>query len=376
MFFDLDKTLIPGFSLILLAQGLRERHFYRGDDLVRFAWQEFLFRAGGAERRPALESSRKAALEFVRGRHRGDLEALAREIVADRIMPRVYPTMAEVIERHRAEGDLTFVATAAPVELADIVAKGLGMTGALGTRAEVDDAGRYSGRLAGAVLHGHEKAHAVRAHAVAVGVDLSASVAYSDSIHDLPMLELVGDAQAVNPDRKLRDLAEARGWPVHELRPVRARRRRVSGGAVTASSATRRRPPSPPVCDRLEALGLSAYVRQVADSSPNSRSSYFTVEDPDALVRELEQSGRFRRDTRLGAIFHPGQISLREVAPLNSLHISIGEGKRVSAHIDRYSPLSSNQPEGRCRYSLPRIAAHNVAGIVADVFRLLPGRRH
>lgn len=150
-------------------------------------------------------------------------------------------------------------------------------------------------------------------------------------------------------------------------------------------------PPSPPpdplpepyggpatpraVRDRLEALGLTAHVRELAPSAPNSRNARFTVEDPEALLRDLEQTGRFRRDTRLGAIFHPGQVSLREVAPANSLHISIGEGNRVSAHIDRYSPLSSNQPDGRCRYSLPRVAAHNLSGIVADVSRLLPGRR-
>lgn len=129
------------------------------------------------------------------------------------------------------------------------------------------------------------------------------------------------------------------------------------------------------MCDRLEALGLSAHVRQLADTAPSSRNTRFTVDDPDALVRDLEQTGRFRRDTRLGAIFHLGQVSLREVAPANSLHISIGDGNRVSAHIDRYSPLSSNQPDGRCRYSLPRVAVHNLSGMAADVVRLLPGRR-
>lgn len=379
VFFDLDKTLIPGSSLFLLARGLHERHFYGGDDLLRFAWHQLLYRVGGAERQPALESSRSAALEFVRGRSAPELHELARQIAAERIVPHVYPGMAALIDRHRSDGELTFVATAAPVELAEIVAESLGMTGGIGTRAEVDDEGRYSGRLAGAVLHGAAKAEAVQAHAERAGVNLAASSAYSDSIHDLPLLELVGNAQAVNPDRRLRDLANERGWPVHELRPsrpARPRRRRSVGGApATASSATGRRQLAPPVGDRLASLGLSVQLRPEPDSAPNSRGAFFTVDDPDALVRDLEQSGRFRRDTRLGAIFHPRQISLREVAPSNSLHISIGEGNRVSAHIDRYSPLSTNQPEGRCRYSLVRIAAHNLAGMAADVVRLLPGRR-
>lgn len=169
--------------------------------------------------------------------------------------------------------------------------------------------------------------------------------------------------------------------PIHDPGDRRAvffrRRRRRSDVPVpaTVSSATGRRRLTPPVNERLEGLGLSVQLRHEPDSAPNSRSAVFSVDDPDALVRDLEESGRFRRDTRLGAIFHPRQISLREVAPSNSLHISIGEGNRVSAHIDRYSPLSTNQPEGRCRYSLVRIAAHNLAGLAADVIRLLPGWR-
>jgi len=376
-FFDLDKTLLPGSSLYRLAQGLHERHFYGGDDMVRFAWRQLTFRMGSADRAPSVESSKNAALEFVRGRHRPEIQALADEIAAERIVPAVYPDMAARIAQHRASGDLTFVATAAPAELAEIVAQRLGMTGAFGTQAEVDETECYSGRLAGSVLDGEAKAQAVKAHAERAGIDLAASVAYSDSIRDLPLLELVGNAEVVNPDRKLRGVAEARGWPVHELRAPnsRQRNRRRTDGADEAPAGAVRGKPSPPVGDRLAALALSVQVEPLSETGPNSRTVQFTVDDPEALVRDLEESGQFRRDTRLGAIFHRGQISLREVAPSNSLHISVGEGNRVSAHIDRYSPLSTNQPDTTCRYSLPRVAAHNLAGMAADIIRLIPGRR-
>lgn len=383
-YFDLDKTLIPGSSLFLLARGLHARHFYRGDELVRFAWEQLVFRVGGLERAPALERSKEAALQFVRGRHRPELQALAEEIAVERIVPQVYPDMAARIEHHRSAGYLTFVATAAPAELAEIVAAGLGMTGALGTRAEVDETERYSGRLEGPVLRGEAKAEAVHAHAQDAGIDLDSSVAYSDSINDLPLLELVGEAEVVNPDRKLREVAEARGWPVHDLRPGRRRRTDLGGPGNrpggTGPGGAARRQVSAPVGERLASLGLDDHVPDVADTAPNSRSTRFTVEDPDALVDALEQSGRFRRDTRLGALFHPGQISLRELAPANSLHISVGIDRQVSAHVDRYSPLSSNQLSsnqlgGRCRYSIPRVVAHNVSGMATEVIRLFAGRR-
>jgi HAD superfamily hydrolase (TIGR01490 family) len=308
-----------------------------------------------------LDSSRNAALSFVAGRHRPELQALAREIADETIVPAVYPDLAELIENHRAAGALTFVATAAPAELAEIVAQGLGMTGGLGTTAEVDADERYSGRLSGTVLQGTAKAGAVEAHAAAAGIDLSASVAYSDSINDLPLLELVGYAEVVNPDRQLRKVAQRRGWRVHDVRP--ATRRPMPPGAA-------------PVPHRVAALGLASPVEPAADPVRRGAAHHFTTEDPVALLRELESSGRFRRDTRLGAIFHRGQVSLREVSPTHSLHITVGKGNKVSAHVDRYSPLAANQPdEGRVRYALHRVAAHNVTGAASSLAKLIPSRR-
>ncbi|HEV2758212.1 MAG TPA: HAD-IB family hydrolase [Acidimicrobiales bacterium] len=354
-FFGLD-TLIPGSSLYLLAQGLQRRHLYGRADLLAFAWQRLVFRAGPANE-PQVRTSQDAALSFVAGKHRPELRALAREIADERIVPQVYPDLADLIDSHRAAGALTFVTTAAPAELAEIVAQGLGMTGGLGTTAEVDDEERYSGRLAGTVLQGSAKAGAVQAHALAAGIDLSASVAYSDSINDLPLLELVGCAQVVNPDRQLRKVAQRRGWQVHDVRPAT------------------RRPGAAPVPNRLAALGLASPVESNGAPVRRGAAHHFTTDDPAALLRELEDSGRFRRDTRLGAIFRRGQVSLREVSPTHSLHITVGKGNRVSAHVDRYSPLANNQPEQVARYALHRIAAHNVAGIAGNLVRLIPGPR-
>ncbi len=357
-FFGLD-TLIPGSSLYLLAQGLQRRHFYGRAELLGFAWQQLVFRAGPASG-PQTRTSQDAALSFVAGKHRPELRALAREIADERIVPQVYPDLAELIEAHRAAGALTFVTTAAPAELAEIVAHGLGMTGGLGTTAEVDAEERYSGRLTGTVLQGVAKAGAVEAHAARAGIDLSASVAYSDSINDLPLLELVGQAEVVNPDRQLRKVAQRRGWRVHDVRP--ATRRPTQPGAA-------------PVPNRVAALGLASPVEADGAAVRRGATHHFTTDDPAALLRELEESGQFRRDTRMGAIFHRGQVSLREVSPTHSLHITVGKGNKVSAHVDRYSPLANNQPEQLARYALHRVAAHNVAGIAGELARLIPGHQ-
>ena len=233
-FFDLDKTLVPGSSLFLLARGMYQRDYYRVMDMAGFAWNQIMFRLVGSERQQGMDQSKQKALEFVKGRHQDEFAALGHEIVEEQIMPRVYPDIAQVIRQHTESGYDTYLITAAPIELARVVAAGLGMTGALGTESEIDDAGRYTGRLVGDILHGPEKAKALQLLAQERDIDLTESHAYSDSTNDLPLLESVGHPHAVNPDHGLRRIARARGWPIHELR---ARRRALLIGIPSAVGA-------------------------------------------------------------------------------------------------------------------------------------------
>ena len=229
-FFDCDKTLIPGSSLFLLARGLYDRDFVRVRQMFGWAWGQFSFRFSGKENLNFGDE----ALSLVAGRHRDELLALGKEIAEERILPLVYADIAEVIEQHRERGEETWLLTAAPEELAEWIALGLGMTGARGTRSEVDDAGFYTGRLDGHLMHGPEKAKMAAQLAVERGLDLEGSSAYSDSKNDLPLLESVGNPHAVNPDHELRRIARTRGWPVHELR---AKRRLLLVGIPSAAGA-------------------------------------------------------------------------------------------------------------------------------------------
>ena len=219
-FFDLDKTLIPGSSLFLLARGAYERDMFKVADLLRFGWGQLVFRVAG-ERKSNVEMSRTSTLEFVTGHESSELVAWGRQIAEERILPRVYEDIVRVIDEHTERGDLTFLVTAAPIELASTIAEALGMTGAIATVSEIDERGYYTGRLVGSVMHGPEKAKAVAEVAAERGIDLADCSAYSDSMNDLPLLESVGDPHAVNPEADLRRIARVRGWHVHELRTRR-----------------------------------------------------------------------------------------------------------------------------------------------------------
>jgi phosphoserine phosphatase len=137
---------------------------------------------------------------------------------------------------HLAAGQRVWLVTATPVEVADVIAGRLGLTGALGTVAEHVD-GVYTGRLVGDMLHGPAKREAISALAEREGLDLARCSAYSDSYNDLPMLSLVGDPCAINPDTKLRAHARASGWRIRDYRTGRRAARAGLVGAAVAGAA-------------------------------------------------------------------------------------------------------------------------------------------
>ena len=219
-FFDLDKTLIPGSSLFLLARGLYDRDMFRVRDLMFWGFGQLMFRLRGESARD-MDRSRESTLEWVKGRSREELMQWGREIAAERILPIVYEDIVRVIDGHRERGDLTYLVTAAPIEIAQTIATELKMDGAVGTVSEVNEYGYYTGRLVGDIMHGPAKATAVAEMAKEKNFDLVECAAYSDSINDLPLLESVGFPHAVNPEPELRRIALSRGWPIHELRTRR-----------------------------------------------------------------------------------------------------------------------------------------------------------
>jgi len=90
------------------------------------------------------------------------------------------------------------------------------------------------------------------------------------------------------------------------------------------------------------------------------------------LIRALEDDARFRRDTFLGGVFHPGRICFREISPTDSLHVVI-RGDQVSAHVDEISPLVV-RPDGSHRYAWGRVVAHNLLVLMGDVARRVRGQ--
>jgi HAD superfamily hydrolase (TIGR01490 family) len=211
--FDVDRTLLPGSALFPLAAELARGGLIPRWLLPLLALDHLRYVRYGSERPAALARARRASLRVVAGRRRDDVVALAARVVERVVRPRLYPQALALIEAHRDAGHLVILASSGPQDYVEILAEVIGADGALGTRAEVAE-GVYTGRLIGDPAHGPEKASRVWSLAVERRIHLRSSIAYSDSISDLPLLELVGNPVAVNPSRALARVARSRDWPI------------------------------------------------------------------------------------------------------------------------------------------------------------------
>lgn len=236
-FFDLDNTVIQGASLFHLARGLYKRGFFSTRLILKGLWLQTYFRFMGRENPDHMSMARDSALSIIAGHTVAEMQAAGEEVYEESILPKIWPGTRALAQTHLDVGQQVWVVTAAPIEIASIIAARLGLSGAIATVPETVD-GVYTGRLNGDLLHGPAKAEAVRRLAADHGLDLARCFAYSDSYNDLPMLSLVGHPCAVNPDHRLAQHAQEQDWQIREFRTHRrAVRLGLFGAAATGVAA-------------------------------------------------------------------------------------------------------------------------------------------
>lgn len=246
-FFDVDNTLVQGSSLLHFGRGLAARDYFHYRDVLRVVYAQAKFRLTGRENSDDVAAGRRKGLAFIEGRPTSELESLGEEIYDEYLADKIWPGTLALAQMHLDAGQQVWLVTATPYELAETIARRLGLTGALATVVESVD-GVFTGRLVGEILHGTGKAHAVRSLAIREGLNLKRCTAYSDSFNDVPMLSLVGTAVAINPDAALRVLARERGWEIRDFRTARRAARigvpsalalGAAGGALAAAVSRR-----------------------------------------------------------------------------------------------------------------------------------------
>lgn len=229
-FFDLDKTLMAGSSGMQFAKAAQERGLISRAQILRWGRDHMRYRIKGATDDETSEIL-KVARETLSGVSYTDISRMWPEVLAG-ILPRIYPEVLAEVHRHQDEGRLTYIVSAAGSDLVAQLADVLGMEGGIGTRYVVAD-GAYTGEIEGPFVYGKGKVMAIEELSKEVDFDLEGSWAYSDSVSDLPMMKLVGNAVAVNPDAPLLEVARREGWKVMHFE--RLGRNLAIGGTVAGA---------------------------------------------------------------------------------------------------------------------------------------------
>jgi len=211
VFVDVDNTLVKGASIYMFAIEAWRSGFIKWHHVIPALFQQRYFIKKG-ETSKRITSTRERAQALVAGHSVAAFEQIAEIAWRGSIAAKVFPEILQELQDHLAQGHQVWLLTASPQGLASVMARDLRLTGAMGTALEIKD-GNFTGNIDGELLHGPHKAAAAAALAKRLGSPLRDCFAYSDSAADIPLLELVGNPRAVNPDSALLAHAQSQGWP-------------------------------------------------------------------------------------------------------------------------------------------------------------------
>jgi len=208
-FFDMDKTLIAENSGSLFMRHQYEQGEIDGFELLKGFGAYVQYKLGVLD---IANWTRKLMLQFA-GRSESDLERQTAEWFEELVVPVIYPEAEKLVQAHREAGDLVAIVSGATRFVVEPLARRLGIEHMLYTRLEVEE-GRFTGRVVEPICFEEGKIYWIRAFIEAHGVDLAKSFFYTDSVTDMPLLDLVGHPVVVNPDPLLYRRALQRRWPV------------------------------------------------------------------------------------------------------------------------------------------------------------------
>ncbi len=217
--FDLDDTLLAGDSNhvwgnFLIAGGVLDGPGHR----ARRSRYDRQYRGGAIDFRAYLEFT----LAPLRGRTPAEVGAWQREIATSHAPQAIFPAAHELLARHREAGHVLVLISATARIFVAPFAQLLGVDATLASEAELEN-GHYTGRVSGEPCFREGKVRHFERWLRANARQGQAAWFYSDSANDLPLLESVTHPGAVNPDRRLRETASARGWPVLDFEPPAGR---------------------------------------------------------------------------------------------------------------------------------------------------------
>jgi HAD superfamily hydrolase (TIGR01490 family) len=213
-FFDFDKTLIEKESPKLGIRYLWERR------LISLPYILKVMAANVFYQRHLMsdEAMARVLISFYRNKPFAPFDAGSQEYYEQVIKPHLAPNITARVMDHKKKGHTLILVSAGLRYLLKPVAKDLGFHHLICTDLEVGPNGILTGRTIGPICSEDRKRELANKLADDLDMDLSASFAYGNHQSDIPLLELVGHANAVEPTSELRKAALEKGWPILTFR--------------------------------------------------------------------------------------------------------------------------------------------------------------
>lgn len=216
-FFDMDKTLIDENSGSLFMKQRYAHGEISGLEMAQGLFAYLRYKVGLLD----VDAWTRELAREIEGLSVADLERTTRQRIGAELLRHLYPAARALVETHRGRGHLPAIITGAANFVAQPLAEHLHIEHILCTRFE-ERGGRFSGLVQEPPCVGKGKIHWLNALVAEHDIDLARSYFYTDSITDLPLLEIVGNPVVVNPDHRLYREAVRRRWPVRLFEPARA----------------------------------------------------------------------------------------------------------------------------------------------------------
>ena len=213
-FFDVDKTLISENSGSLYMKHRYEKGEISGWELFKGLGVYLRYKVGLLD----IASWTRDTMQQFKGDSERALAREARAWMAEKVVPTIYPEGAQIVGQHLAEGHVVAIVSGATKFVVKPLAEHLGIKHMLYTRLEVEK-GRFTGRVVEPICFEDGKIYWLQQLVDEQNIDLAKSYFYSDSITDLPLLDLVGHPVVTNPDPRLYREAIRRRWPVRFFEP-------------------------------------------------------------------------------------------------------------------------------------------------------------
>jgi putative phosphoserine phosphatase/1-acylglycerol-3-phosphate O-acyltransferase len=213
-FFDMDKTILSENSATLYMRYRYQRGEMSKRDLLMGFGAYIKYKIGILD----IRGWTLGMMEQFSGQREKQLEEEAIAWVEDMVVETIYPEAERLVAEHVAESHVVAIVSGATAFVVRPIATRLGIEHILYTRLEVEN-GSFTGRVIEPICFEEGKIYWLQQFIDEQGIDLAKSYFYSDSITDLPLLDLVGHPVATNPDPLLYRTAVKRRWPVRFFDP-------------------------------------------------------------------------------------------------------------------------------------------------------------